>query len=359
VSQSRPAASPADEPFPGHIVLRFEEIGEGVTGLFCGQPLSLPIHRLGDTISPCIGVRCPVCEQGSAIDQQIFGNLFVPDEWRMRVLTGDRTWLEQLERLAHRCDLQETLFAIEFLGWARPHVPRLELTPVGPADPAQLEAFGRTPLYDLQELVRRGESATPINVPEVYPAPRASADLVRDDLKGSLRFVHYMGMQTRVMALESRIMLLALVEQLVGKGVLDLAAYEERRQLVGLREAKKYQEQLSVHLGDAVDKYTLADLPVVDCESRLPICLGRCCYLTFPLGAQDLDERIVEWAYERPYMNRRCDDGLCVHADRRTHRCEVYQHRPVICRTYSCAQDKRIWDDFERRIPAPLEKVAK
>ena len=35
------------------------------------------------------------------------------------------------------------------------------------------------------------------------------------------------------------------------------------------------------------------------------------------------------------------------------HRCGVYQNRPLICRTYSCRNDKRIWLDFENYVVNP------
>jgi hypothetical protein len=37
-----------------------------------------------------------------------------------------------------------------------------------------------------------------------------------------------------------------------------------------------------------------------------------------------------------------------VHNDRRTGGCTVYADRPAICRRWSCANDARIWKDFER-----------
>jgi hypothetical protein len=34
-------------------------------------------------------------------------------------------------------------------------------------------------------------------------------------------------------------------------------------------------------------------------------------------------------------------------------RCTVYDARPVPCRGFDCREDKRIWRDFEGRVPNP------
>jgi Fe-S-cluster containining protein len=44
-----------------------------------------------------------------------------------------------------------------------------------------------------------------------------------------------------------------------------------------------------------------------------------------------------------------------VHFDRESGRCLVYENRPATCRVFDCRDDKRIWTDFEKRIPAPKE----
>ncbi|MBI5496366.1 MAG: YkgJ family cysteine cluster protein [Deltaproteobacteria bacterium] len=32
-------------------------------------------------------------------------------------------------------------------------------------------------------------------------------------------------------------------------------------------------------------------------------------------------------------------DGLCIHLDRTTHRCLIWEQRPAVCRTYECNTD--------------------
>lgn len=63
---------------------------------------------------------------------------------------------------------------------------------------------------------------------------------------------------------------------------------------------------------------------------------------------------MVRWDYGQPYLIRqRASDGYCVHNDPQSHGCTVHAHRPRVCRGYDCRQDKRIWIDYEQRIPAP------
>jgi Fe-S-cluster containining protein len=127
---------------------------------------------------------------------------------------------------------------------------------------------------------------------------------------------------------------------------------EERQERIRKREQERSKQQLMVSVAPAIDKYKMTDLPDIDCAARLHLCRGRCCMLTFPLSFQDLDEGVVKWEYQRPYLiKHRHDDGYCVHNVEGS--CGVYEHRPAICRSYTCKNDKRIWTDFERRIPAP------
>ncbi len=174
------------------------------------------------------------------------------------------------------------------------------------------------------------------------------------DLEKGVRFLHILGMQTRLDLADSSVRLEALLEELVARGVVDLRAMDERRERIRAREAERAQEKAHVQVSATADKYALDGLPQIDCAARLPLCRGRCCTFTFALSFQDLDERVIRWDYGRPYaIAHRESDGYCVHSDPGAHTCTAYAHRPAVCRTYDCRDDKRIWLDFDARIPAP------
>jgi Fe-S-cluster containining protein len=80
------------------------------------------------------------------------------------------------------------------------------------------------------------------------------------------------------------------------------------------------------------------DGPVtVNCAERMHICKAICCKLRFALTSDEVEARHNA-------------DGFCTHNDRETGACGVYENRPAICRTYSCANDTRIWSDFENMV---------
>ncbi|MHB9032846.1 MAG: YkgJ family cysteine cluster protein, partial [Anaerolineae bacterium] len=106
-------------------------------------------------------------------------------------------------------------------------------------------------------------------------------------------------------------------------------------------------------LADMEDKYTENETVMIDCASRIPLCHGRCCTFKFYLSKQDLEEGFAKWDYGNPYWIRQGEEGFCVHSDPCTRLCTIHEKRPHICRKYSCRDDKRIWEDFEKRIPAP------
>jgi Fe-S-cluster containining protein len=92
----------------------------------------------------------------------------------------------------------------------------------------------------------------------------------------------------------------------------------------------------------------LAPPAQVNCAERMHICHAVCCKLNFALTAEEVDAGKVKWDLGFPYIVRHDADGLCTHNDRATGGCGVYADRPGICRRYSCANDRRIWKDFER-----------
>lgn len=101
------------------------------------------------------------------------------------------------------------------------------------------------------------------------------------------------------------------------------------------------------------DKYAFPERVKIDCQSRLHLCKAACCALSFPLSEQDLEEGIVRWDPEHPYLNARREDGYCQHLAN-SHQCSIYSQRPVPCRAFDCRNDRRIWLDFERRIVNPV-----
>lgn len=172
-----------------------------------------------------------------------------------------------------------------------------------------------------------------------------------EDVPSALRFVHLVEAQTQARVAELSATVNALIETLIGEGQLPLEAYERRKRLTVLRENERAGREAGIEIGDITDKYAMEGLPEIDCASRLHLCRARCCSLPFPLSVQDLDERVVRWDYGRPYRIARGQDGRCVHNEGGA--CSVYARRPASCRAYDCRNDRRVWIDFERGIPAP------
>lgn len=175
----------------------------------------------------------------------------------------------------------------------------------------------------------------------------------RADLNAGLRHLHFMSMQSKHDLVDISSRFFALMEELIAHGQIDMRTYDERRLRLQEKEELRLQQRAHVQVADPVDKYELQDLPQIDCEARIHLCKARCCKLTFALSFQDLDEQIVEWNYAIPYQIRQKPDGYCVHHQAGTGNCCIYTHRPAICRVYDCRNDKRIWLDFDKGIPAP------
>lgn len=149
----------------------------------------------------------------------------------------------------------------------------------------------------------------------------------------------------------------AVVKVLHKRGLITQEEFTAQLEAEGKRLEAVFQErELGVRIdSQAGDKYAVPaeTLPEIDCAARYHLCHGACCGLEFPLSTQDIEEGVVRWDLGRPYMIRQGEDGYCAHLDRETRRCTIYEQRPVTCRKYDCRNDKRIWVDFEQRIPNP------
>lgn len=149
---------------------------------------------------------------------------------------------------------------------------------------------------------------------------------------------------------ELRATLREVVDLLVQRGALT-EGHKKHLARVGQRALAP---QRKVRLRLYVDKYDLPPGPDIDCAARYHLCGARCCRMTIELTPDDVEEGKLRWNLAEPYLLRKDGDGQCTHIDRATGGCTVYAVRPATCREYDCRNDKRVWIDFERRIPAEM-----
>jgi hypothetical protein len=178
-------------------------------------------------------------------------------------------------------------------------------------------------------------------------APEQLAELERQLEQGSL-FTHTVLSEQIVRSNESEALLHGLIDALVERGIVqpdDVArAAEAARQ-----EADEQHETGSLGVALRVDDDAPADAYTpVNCAERLPTCQAVCCRLRFALSAAEVEDGRMRWELGRPYYNRQLASGCCHQLDPSTKACGIYADRPCVCRRYSCANDPRIWKDFER-----------
>ena len=146
-----------------------------------------------------------------------------------------------------------------------------------------------------------------------------------------------------------------LVELLREKGILaDAELAAPAADAPEVRADPEVAEDLGAAAGVPWPTFALRDGSVapqpaqeVNCAERMHVCHAVCCKLGFALTAQEVDAGKVRFDLGFPYMIRHDSDGYCTHNDRSTGSCRVYADRPGVCRHYSCANDERIWKDFE------------
>ena len=178
------------------------------------------------------------------------------------------------------------------------------------------------------------------------------------ELEEGLRHLHQMEMQTKLRLEQVEATVAAAVKllhraQVIHEKALTAEAEEQR-----VRIYQERRNEVRVMLGPDEDKYTV-ETSKVNCSERMHLCKAGCCRLAVALDFKDIEDGL-RWEYARPYeLKRNKESGYCVYSEAKTHRCNCYEIRPSICRTYDCTNDKRIWDDFEAMKPAAwLENVS-
>lgn len=175
------------------------------------------------------------------------------------------------------------------------------------------------------------------------------------EIERGLKFAHIMMMVNQARGNQVIADNIALAELLLEKGVIDSEEFEGAR--AKAREQVDQLQQPRVRLGDLGDKYAEGQTIEIDCANRIHLCQARCCTLNFFLTAQDMEEGVARWDYGNPYWIKQGADGYCVHCDPSNRACTIHAQRPHVCRNFDCRKDKRIWEDFEKRIPAKFEDL--
>lgn len=185
-------------------------------------------------------------------------------------------------------------------------------------------------------------------------APEPPAGGLDDDLRWGLMYAH-----DRANANTSELEALAatvegLVELLVEAGMPPEAIRAARERARGRVRRRFTQRGMAVIRQDFdVPKRQFAGGAEIDCASRVDLCKAACCRLAVGLSGEDVQEGVLRWDPGNPYALQRGDDGWCVHMERGSCRCTVYEARPIPCRGFDCRNDRRIWLDFEGRVPNP------
>ena len=183
----------------------------------------------------------------------------------------------------------------------------------------------------------------------------ADEGVTRTELDRALRFLNNAITHMRDELLQLGAQVVTLTRKLEDKGAVrqEEVLAELPAAVAEVRLNDESSPPLRVDLRETLADKHAVESPPIPCAELLPLCKARCCTLTFTLSTQDLEDRQVRWDLARPYWNLRRPDGYCVHHESAGGGCSIYQHRPVPCRTFDCRRDRRIWTDFDQRIPAP------
>lgn len=145
---------------------------------------------------------------------------------------------------------------------------------------------------------------------------------------------------------EIQAVLQVVMDALIQHGVLEPAKTSHLIDEV-FQKISQNKEGLHPEIALRVDQENV-QIELVNCEERLHICKAVCCKMDFALSTQEVESGKIKWDLGRPYFIRREKEGYCTHIAHQQKCCTIYNDRPLSCRSYSCANDPRIWKDFEK-----------
>ena len=133
---------------------------------------------------------------------------------------------------------------------------------------------------------------------------------------------------------------------------LDVEAADRRTLIIELARDEDLRTPMGIRLSRGNSKQVPTE-KLVDCAARCEICQGACCRFGFALTWDEVQKGEADWDERRPFHIRQDERGYCVHWDPEQYTCRIYEERPLVCRTYSCEKDRRVWADFENKVLHP------
>lgn len=190
------------------------------------------------------------------------------------------------------------------------------------------------------------------------PPLRTSGDAGMDGLDGLDRQLARGGVRAQSLfnrtferLSEVEAMLLGLLDVLLARGVVAAADIEPAVRRIEDQVAARGEEPAhAVALRSDDAEAAARPDAVVDCAARMHVCHAVCCKLAVKLDAAEVESGRLRWDLGHPYYLRKEADGRCTHQDRATGGCGAYADRPKPCRQYNCANDGRIWKDFDGMV---------
>ncbi len=173
-----------------------------------------------------------------------------------------------------------------------------------------------------------------------------SNELERQVERGSL-FLHSALSKHSARINEIESFLYSVIDMLAQKGIappVELTKVVEKVRQEMIDKGEMSNPGLALRV-DAEDDSTFIPF---NCNERIPICKAVCCKLIFALSAEEIESGKIRWDLGMPYTIRQGKSCYCSHINPEDKQCTIYEHRPSVCKKYSCANDKRIWNDFEK-----------
>jgi hypothetical protein len=190
----------------------------------------------------------------------------------------------------------------------------------------------------------------PPPLPAHNPHPQNTFEGLRDAVRAGLHMAHTVQARAMQAEFEHAVIVQSLLHVLLEKGIvareeLDTVYPQMQHALAELRTA---QHGAGPRMTQPLEGYP--EPTGLDCAAHHPTCEAACCTsFSVVLTPEEAASGKYMWDVAFPYRLLTNAAGTCVYLDEDKRRCTIWADRPLVCRSYDCRTDDRIWSDYPTR----------
>ncbi len=192
------------------------------------------------------------------------------------------------------------------------------------------------------------------------PHPQNTFEGLRDAVRAGFHMTHAVQARAMQAEFEHAVIVQSLLHVLLEKKLLSRdeldAVYPQMQH--ALAELRSHQLAAGPRMTQPLEGHP--EPTGLDCSAHHKDCEAACCTsFSVVLTPEEAASGKYMWDVAFPYRLLTNDAGECVYLDSERRRCTIWADRPIVCRSYDCRDDGRIWSNYQSRMLSVTAMEAK